>query len=97
MRVRKNIGLIDCSKSGKAFDLFQSNIQQGYQLSKVLVMGPKSAGLAQAHYPTAEIVDTLQSITEDEFIDLVVVAGEENAEPGLIPAILKTGKNLQIL
>src|SRR5436309_15399483 len=97
MGVRKNIGLIDCSKAGKAFDLFQSNIQHGYQLSKVLVMGPKSAGLARAHYPTAEIVDTLQSITEDELIDLVIVAGEENAEPGLIPAIMQTGKNLRII
>lgn len=93
----KNIGLVECSKSGKIFQLGSASTFNGYNLKKVLINGTITEGLARNLYPQAELVQELQEITADDNIDLVVISAPQGFDPGMVSEVMQSGKPVRII
>jgi hypothetical protein len=91
-----NMGLIEESMKGKAFSLAGISRTEGYSLKKVYV-GDDSGSWVKQMFPNAEIVEDVQSIINDEKIDLVIMPTRQNEELKLVARVLETGKNIRIV
>lgn len=97
MNTFKNIGLIECSKSGKIFQFDKGNTLNGYQLKKVLIEGTITEGLARNLYPQAELVHGVHDITSDTSIDLVIISAPQGYDRKLVAEVIQSGKPLRII
>ncbi|HOA36933.1 MAG TPA: hypothetical protein PLQ32_02040 [Flavihumibacter sp.] len=97
MNTFKNIGLVECSKSGKIFKMPSTSSLHGYNLKKVLIDGSISEGHARNLYPDAELVQEIQEITTDKDIDLVLVSAPQGYNRELLSTIMSSGKPVRIL
>jgi hypothetical protein len=95
--VHKNVSLINFGPVKSIFKISPKEISEGYVLRKILLSGKSGGSLYHAHYPEAEIVQDLHSITQDNSIDLVLITGALNSNVEVFAEILKTGKNLRIV
>jgi predicted dehydrogenase len=91
-----NMGRIEESMKGKAFSLAGISRLEGYNLKKVYV-GDDSRSWVKEMFPEAEIVEDVQSIINDEKIDLVIMPTKQNEELQLVARVLETGKNIRIV
>jgi len=91
-----NMGRIEESMKGKAFSLAGISRMEGYKLKKVYV-GDESRSWVKEMFPQAEIVEDVQSIINDEKIDLVLMPKKQNEELKLVARVLETGKNIRIV
>jgi predicted dehydrogenase len=91
-----NMGRIEESMKGKAFSLAGISRLEGYNLKKVYV-GDDSRSWVKEMFPEAEIVEDVQSIINDEKIDLVIMPTKQNEELQLVAKVLETGKNIRIV
>ena len=91
-----NMGRIEESMKGKAFSLAGISRLEGYNLKKVYV-GDDSHSWVKEMFPEAEIVEDVQSIINDEKIDLVIMPTKQNEELQLVARVLETGKNIRIV
>ena len=90
------MGRIEESMKGKAFSLAGISRLEGYHLKKVYV-GDDSRSWVKEMFPEAEIVEDVQSIINDEKIDLVIMPTKQNEELQLVARVLETGKNIRIV
>ena len=90
------LGRIEESMKGKAFSLAGISKNEGYSLKKVYV-GEESGSWVKQMFPDAEIVEDVQSIINDEKIDLVIMPTKQNEELKLVAKVLETGKNIRIV
>ncbi len=98
MRVsNKNISLISFGPVKSMYKISPVEKSEGYVLKKILLSGASGGHSYNNHYPEAEMVTDLKSITEDHSIDLVMVTGALNSNVELFAEILKSGKNLRIV
>jgi hypothetical protein len=93
----KNISLINFGPVKSLYKISPVEKLEGYVLKKILLSGKSGGNLYNNYYPDAEIVQDVQSITEDDSIDLVMITGAMNADVELFAEILKAGKNLRIV
>lgn len=91
-----NMGRIEESMRGKAFSLAGISRLDGYNLKKVFV-GEDSGTWVTQMFPQAEIVEDVQSIINDEKIDLVIMPIKQSEELTLVAKVLQTGKNIRIV
>jgi predicted dehydrogenase len=91
-----NMGRIEELMKGKAFSLAGICEADGYNLKKVYV-GEDSGSWVKQMFPDAEIVDDVQSIINDEKIDLVIMPTRQSEELKLVAKVLETGKNIRIV
>lgn len=91
-----NMGRIEESMKGKAFSLAGISKAEGYNLKKVFV-GDEPGSWVKQMFPDAEIVKDVQSILNDEQIDLVIMPTKQNEELKLVKEVLQTGKNIRIV
>jgi hypothetical protein len=91
-----NMGRIEESMKGKAFSLAGISGADGYNLKKVYV-GEESGSWVKQMFPDAEIVEDVQSIINDEKIDLVIMPTRQSEELKLVAKVLETGKNIRIV
>ncbi len=96
MEKAMNMGRIEESLTGKAFSLAGINRLEGYNLKKVYV-GDDSGSWVKQMFPEAEIVEDVQSIINDENIDLVIIPTKQIEELKLVAKVLQTGKNIRIV
>ena len=83
-------------KGGKAFSLAGISGLEGHNLKKVYV-GDDSGSWVKQMFPGADIVEDIQSIINDEKIDLVIMPAKQSEELKLVAKILQTGKNIRIV
>jgi predicted dehydrogenase len=96
MEEKINVGLLGFGMAGRVFHApFISSIP-GFRLLKIRANRPESIELAQATYPSAEIVGDEKAILEDENIDLVVVATTNATHYTLAKAALRAGKHVVV-
>jgi len=93
----KNISLINFGPVKSVYKISPVEKQEGYVLKKILLSGKSGGHLYNNHYPEAEIVHDLHSITEDNTIDLIMITGAVKSNVKLFSEILKAGKNLRIV
>ena len=93
----KNIGLVECSTSGKIFQLGTTSTINGYNLKKVLINGTITEGLARNLYPEAEVVQELEAITNDASIDLVIISAPQGYDRTLVSEVMQSGKPVRIV
>lgn len=91
-----SMGRIEESIKGKAFGLAGISGADGYNLRKVFV-GEDSGLWVKQMFPDAEIVEDVQSIINDEKIDLVIMPTKQSEELRLVAEVLQTGKNIRIV
>ena len=91
-----NMGRIEESMKEKAFSLAGISRVEGYNLKKVFV-GDESDSWVKQLFPEAEIVQDVQSIINDEKIDLVIMPTKQSEELKLVAKVLETGKNIRIV
>ena len=91
-----NMGRIEESMKGKSFSLAGISRVEGYNLRKVYV-GDDSGSWVKQLFPDAEIVQDVQSIINDEKIDLVIMPTKQSEELKLVAQVLETGKNIRIV
>ena len=91
-----NMGRIEESMKGKAFSLAGISRVEGYNLKKVYV-GDEPGSWVKQLFPDAEIVEDVQSIINDEKIDLVIMPTRQSEELKLVARVLQTGKNIRIV
>ena len=91
-----NMGRIEESMKEKAFSLAGISRLEGYHLKKVFV-GDESDSWVKQMFPEAEIVNDVQSILNDEKIDLVIMPTKQSEELKLVAKVLQTGKNIRIV
>ena len=91
-----NMGRIEESMKGKAFSLAGISGLEGHNLKKVYV-GDDSGSWVKQMFPGADIVEDIQSIINDEKIDLVIMPAKQSEELKLVAKILQTGKNIRIV
>ena len=96
METVRNMGRIEESMKGKAFSLAGISRLEGYHLKKVYV-GDDSGSWVKQMFPDAEIVEDVQSIINDEKIDLVIMPNNQSEELKLVAEVLQTGKNIRIV
>ncbi len=97
MNTFKNIGLVECSKSGKIFKMPSTGHFHGYHLRKVLIEGTLSEGLARTLYPDAELVKGIDEIVADRDIDLVLISAPQGYDRGLVSEVMQSGKPVRII
>jgi len=96
METLTNVGLIECTSThgdpkGSAFDN-----RNGFRLKKVMVQDA-SPEMVQMLYPQSEVVLNKKAITEDETIDLIVIAGAGQENMDLVAEALQTGKHVRVV
>jgi hypothetical protein len=91
-----SMGRIEESIKGKPFGLAGISRVEGYNLKKVYV-GDDSGSWVKQMFPGAEIVEDVQSIINDEQIDLIIMPTKQSEELKLIAEVLQTGKNIRIV
>ena len=97
MNTFKNIGLVECSRSGKIFKLGSTSTLHGYHLKKVLIEGTITEGLAKNLYPEAELVQQIRDITSDGDIDLVIISAPQGYDRELVSEVMQSGKPVQLI
>ncbi|MFT4023350.1 MAG: hypothetical protein QM664_06160 [Flavihumibacter sp.] len=97
MNTFKNIGLVECSKSGKIFSMPSTSNLHGYNLKKVLIDGTLSEGLAKNLYPDAELVKGISEIVSDSEIDLVLISAPQGYDRELVSEVMQSGKPVRII
>jgi hypothetical protein len=95
--INKNIGLINFGPVKTIFKISPVEKSEGYVLKKILLSGKSGGESYNNHYPEAEIVQDIHSITEDHSIDLIMLTGAVKSNVELYAQVLKAGKNLRIV
>ena len=93
----KNIGLIDCSSSGRNFQNTHLTNLTGYNIKKIMVSDYASTGIVQSQFPEVEIVLDKNDILNDGSIELVILSAPKEHEISLVGEILQSGKQVRIL
>jgi hypothetical protein len=91
-----NMGRIEEEMKGKAFSLAGISRLEGFNLKKVY-LGDDSGAWVKQMFPATEIVHDVQSIINDEKIDLVIMPTKQSEELKLVAEVLQTGKNIRIV
>jgi len=68
-----------------------------FHLKKIFAADLASAGIAQAQYPNAEIVNDIKSIVHDAGIELVIVSANSEKDSVVVQDILQAGKKVRII
>lgn len=96
MKEKINVGLLGFGMAGRVFHAPVISSIPGFRLRKIRANRPASIELAQATYPSAEIVGDDKAILDDENIDLVVVATTNATHYTLAKAALRAGKHVVV-
>jgi predicted dehydrogenase len=91
-----NMGRIEEQMKGKVFSLAGISRLEGFNLKKVY-LGDDSGAWVKQMFPETEIVHDVQSIINDEKIDLVIMPTKQSEELKLVAEVLHTGKNIRIV
>jgi hypothetical protein len=97
MKTNQNVGLIECGNSTMSSLSNDFDPVAGLKLTKILATQSSTRQLAREMYPEAEIVHTTASIFDDQSIQLVIVAGAEKQDLGLVAQAVGAGKQVRIL
>ena len=95
--MNKNVSLINFGPVKSIYKISPVEKSEGYVLKKILLSGKSGGSVYNDHYPEAEFVEDIHSITEDHSIDLVMITGASDSNVELFAQILKSGKNLRIV
>ena len=97
MVANQNVGLIECGNSTMPTLSNDFGPVAGVKLTKILAKHSSTEKLAREMYPDAEIVTNIASIFNDQSINLVIVAGPEKEDLGLVAEAVGAGKQVRVL
>lgn len=97
MELNQNVGLIECGNSTMPSLSYDLGPVAGLKLTKILARHSSTQQLAREMYPDAEIVTNTASIFDDQSINLVIVAGSDKQDLGLVAQAVGAGKQVRVL
>jgi hypothetical protein len=96
MKKKANISLIENGEAGKAFRIAGINRKEN-DLKKIYIGHDVSDSWVKENFPSTEIVQDVNSIINDDDIDLIIIQESQKEELNIVAEILSTGKNLRIV
>ncbi|HZG25556.1 MAG TPA: hypothetical protein VEZ17_13285 [Chitinophagaceae bacterium] len=97
METRKIAGLITSGGSTMPYALEFTGKSEGLFLKKVHMTKALSGSLPELNYPGAEIVNNIQSIIQDDTIELVIVSTPASGDLSVVARVLEAGKHVRII
>jgi hypothetical protein len=96
MEERKYAGLIECGASTTSNWTDKNSGFKGFHIKKVLVKENMN-GVALDGYADAEVVSDINSIMNDQTIELVVFSGAAESDLVLVAEAIGAGKQVRVL
>ena len=97
METRKIAGLITSGGSTMPYPLEFTGKPDGLYLKKVHMTKTVAGSFPEVNYPGAEVVSNIQSIIQDETIELVIVSAPKNGDLSFVASVLEAGKHVRII
>ncbi|MBC7903978.1 MAG: hypothetical protein H7Y27_11170 [Gemmatimonadaceae bacterium] len=99
METFNNLLLLENYFAEEEFDVAGISNEKGYQIKKLYFQNTDAAyaGKLRQRFPTAETVQSMNDITDDHGIELILISAPKASDFNMLGQVLRAGKHVRIV